>query len=240
MAVKKGILYLIPTTLGESKPEWVIPAGVLANSRRLKHFIAENERSARRYLKAIGTEHPLDELEFFILDKRSKAVDIPQMIAPLLQGTDMGLISEAGLPGIADPGALAVAACHQNKIKVVPGTGPSSIVLALIASGFNGQEFSFHGYLPMNKKDRLHKLRTLENEIRKSGATQIFMETPFRNESLFEDLINHCAPGTEICVATDITLQSEVITTRTVDEWIKHPPKIDKRPCIFLMGVSRL
>src|SRR5690606_6574195 len=115
--------------------------------------------------------------------------DIPRLIEPLLQGIDMGLISEAGLPAIADPGALAVAACHRHKIKVVPGTGPSSIVLGLIASGFNGQQFAFHGYLPLNKKDRLHKLRTLENEIRKSGATQIFMETPFRNESLFEDMM---------------------------------------------------
>lgn len=238
MAAKKGILYLIPTTMGESKPDWVIPAGVLATSRRLGHFIAENERSARRYLKAIGTEHPLDDLQFYILDKRSKAIDVPRLIEPLLQGIDMGLISEAGLPAIADPGALAVAACHQNKIKVVPGTGPSSIVLGLIASGFNGQEFSFHGYLPLNKKDRLHKLRILENEVRKSGATQIFMETPFRNESLFEDMMNHLSSGTEICVATDITLQTEVITTHTVDEWIKHPPKIDKRPCMFLMGIS--
>ncbi len=238
MATKKGTLYLIPTTMGESKPEWVIPATVLNTSRRLKHFIAENERSARRYLKAIGTEHPLDDLKFYILDKRSKAVDVPNLIAPLLEGTDMGLISEAGLPAIADPGSLAVAACHRNKIKVVPCTGPSSIVLGLIASGFNGQEFSFHGYLPHNKKDRLHKLRTFENEIRRTGATQIFMETPFRNESLFEDMMNHCSPGLEICVATDITLQTEVITTRTVDEWIKHPPKIDKRPCMFLMGVS--
>ena len=237
--VKKGKLYLIPTTMGEGNQEMVIPAGVLTISRKLKHFIAENERSARRYLKAIETEHPLDDLKFYILDKRSKALDVPQLIQPLLDGIDMGLISEAGLPGIADPGALVVSACHRNKIKVTPCSGPSSIVLALIASGFNGQEFSFHGYLPLNKKDRLHKLRTLENEVRRSGATQIFMETPFRNEPLFEDMMNHCSPGTEICVATDITLQTEVITTHTVDQWIKHPPKINKRPCIFLMGSSK-
>ncbi len=224
--------------MGESKPEWVIPATVLATSRRLKHFIAENERSARRHLKAIDTEHALDELQFYILDKRTKAIDVPRLIAPLLQGIDMGLISEAGLPAIADPGSQAVAACHRNKIKVVPCTGPSSIVLALIASGFNGQEFSFHGYLPKDKKDKVHKLRSLENEVRRSGATQIFMETPFRNEPLFEDMMNNCSLGLEICVATDITLQTEVITTHTVEEWRKHPPKIGKRPCIFLMGRS--
>lgn len=236
---KKGSLYLIPNTLGEGNYEWVIPANVLAISRKLKHFIAENERTARRYLKAIGTEHSLDDLIFYILDKRSQATDIPALIKPLQEGVDMGLISEAGLPAIADPGALAVAACHKNNIKVVPCTGPSSIILALIASGFNGQQFTFHGYLPVKAKERIHKLRTLENEVRKTGATQIFMETPFRNEAMFEDMMNHCATGTEICVATDITLSTEIITTRTVEEWIKHPPKIHKRPCIFLIGTSK-
>lgn len=238
MAGKKGTLYLIPNTMGAYNAESVIPAEVLSISRKLEHFIAENEKTARRYLKSIDTEHPLDDLKFYILDKRTCAADVSRLIAPLLNGTDMGLISEAGLPAIADPGAMAVAACHRNKIKVVPCVGPTSIILALIASGFNGQSFTFHGYLPKDRKDLTHKIRSMENEVRKSHTTQIFMETPFRNEKLFEDLMNTCSPGTEICVATDITLESEVITTRTVDEWWKHPPKINKRPCMFLMGVS--
>lgn len=234
----KGTLYLIPTTMGAHNAESVIPAEVLSISRKLKHFIAENDRTARRYLKSIDTRHPLDDLQFYILNKRTAATEVAQLIAPLLNGIDMGLISEAGLPAIADPGAAAVAACHRNKIKVVPCVGPTSIVLALIASGFNGQAFTFHGYLPKTRKDLIHKFRSMENEVRKNRTTQIFMETPFRNEKLFEDLMNACSPGTEICVATDITLESEVITTRTVDAWWKHPPRINKRPCMFLMGTS--
>lgn len=237
---KKAKLYLIPTTMGEFNSSWVIPAEVLAISRKLKHFIAENDRTARRYLKSIDTEHPLDDLQFYILNKRTDQAEIPKLMAPLLAGEDMGLISEAGLPAIADPGAKVVAACHRQKIRVVPCVGPTSIILGLIASGFNGQEFSFHGYLPKDSKSCIHKLRSMENEVRKSGATQIFMETPFRNEKLFEQMMNNCSPGTEICVATDITLQTEVITTHTVDEWCRHPPKIDKRPCMFLMGRSEI
>ena len=232
------MLYLLPTTLGEANQLLTIPAEVLVISQKLKHFIVENERTARRYLKSIGTIHAIDDLEFFILDKRSEAAAIPQLLTPLLNGHPVGLLSEAGLPGIADPGALVVAACHRNKIKVVPCSGPSSIILALIASGFSGQQFTFHGYLPVKAKDRIQKLRTLENESRKTGATQIFMETPFRNETLFEDIMNHCSPAMELCVATDITLSTEKITTRSVENWIKHPPKIHKKPCVFLIGRS--
>ena len=234
----KGKLYLIPTTLGAHNAESVIPAEVLRISRKLKHFIAENEKTARRYLKSIDTEIALDDLKFYILDKRSRAGDVSRLIEPLLSGTDMGLISDAGLPAIADPGALAVAACHRQKISVIPCVGPTSIILGLIASGFNGQTFTFHGYLPRDRKELTHKIRTLENEVRKSRTTQIFMETPFRNEKLFEALMNTCAPETEICVATDLTLDTETITTRTVDQWWKHPPSIHKRFCMFLMGTS--
>src|SRR6056297_889839 len=187
-----GKLFLIPTTMGEANAELVIPAGVLQTSRKLKHFIAENERTARRYLKAIGTEIPLDDLEFFILNKHTMASEIPKLTAPLAKGVDMGLISEAGLPAIADPGASVVAFCHRNRIQVIPASGPSSIILALIASGFNGQEFHFHGYLPIERKERSQRLKRLEGDLKRDGTTQIFMETPFRNEKLLEQIFQSC------------------------------------------------
>jgi len=233
-----GKLFLIPTTMGEANAELVIPAGVLQTSRKLKHFIAENERTARRYLKAIGTEIPLDDLEFFILNKHTMASEIPKLTAPLAKGVDMGLISEAGLPAIADPGASVVAFCHRNRIQVIPASGPSSIILALIASGFNGQEFHFHGYLPIERKERSQRLKRLEGDLKRDGTTQIFMETPFRNEKLLEQIFQSCSPTTELSIATDITLTTEKIKTLTVGDWQKHPPKLHKRPCIFSMGIS--
>jgi 16S rRNA (cytidine1402-2'-O)-methyltransferase len=232
----KAKLFLIPTTLGESQAEMVIPAGVLARSRRLTHFIAENDRTARRYLKSIGTEVPLDDLQFFILNKHTPPEELAGFIKPLKSGIDMGLISEAGLPAIADPGAAIVALCHAEKIQVVPSSGPSSIILALIASGFNGQQFAFHGYLPIERKDRTHKLRIIERDARQ-GTTQIFMETPFRNEKLLENVFEACGGDTFLCVATDITLPSEQIHTRKIADWKKNPPKLHKRPCVFLIGV---
>lgn len=232
----KAKLFLIPTTLGESQAEMVIPAGVLAKSRRLTHFIAENDRTARRYLKSIGTEVPLDDLQFFILNKHTPSEELAGFLKPLKSGVDMGLISEAGLPAIADPGAAIVALCHSEKIQVVPASGPSSIILALIASGFNGQQFTFHGYLPIERKDRTHKLRIIERDARQ-GTTQIFMETPFRNEKLLENVFEACGGDTFLCVATDITLPSEQIHTRKIADWKKNLPKLQKRPCVFLIGV---
>ncbi len=233
-----GRLFLIPTTMGEANAELVIPAGVLQRSRKLKHFIAENERTARRYLKAIGTEIPLDDLVFHILNKHTEVAEIPNLTAPLTKGIDMGLISEAGLPAIADPGASVVAYCHRNRIQVVPASGPSSILLALTASGFNGQEFHFHGYLPIERKERSMRLKKLEADLRRDGATQIFMETPFRNDKLLEQILETCSPATELCIATDISLTTEKIKTTNLATWQKHRPKIHKRPCIFLLGIS--
>lgn len=237
--MKKGTLYLIPATLGPGPVEAVIPAGVLDISRRLVHFIAENERTARRYLKSAGTTVPLDDLQFGILNKHTRPEEIPTMCKPLLVGTDMGLISEAGLPGIADPGAAVVAWCHQNAVHVVPCTGPSSIVLALIASGFNGQEFTFRGYLPIEKRDRHQVLRIMEREVAGGGPSQIFMETPFRNEKLLEQILENCNPATEVCIACDITLDTAFIKTATVAHWKKQKPNLRKRPCIFIIGVSQ-
>lgn len=236
--MKKGNLYLIPTTLGESDPEMVIPAKVLQVSRKLVSFIAENERSARRYLKRIGTEIPLDDLEFEILNKSTKPTDLSRLVKKLKNGEDVGLISEAGLPGIADPGQLVVSWCHRNGVKVIPASGPSSIVLALIASGFNGQSFAFHGYLPIEKKERHQALRKMEGDARHQNQTQIFMETPFRNEKLLDQIIRSCSPASELCIATDITLDTEQIGTMPIGDWAKKTLKLHKRPAIFILGNS--
>lgn len=237
--MKKGLLYLIPTTLGPGPAEAVIPAGILDISRRLIHFIAENERTARRYLKSAGTLIPLDELQFGLLNKHTRPEEIPALCKPLLNGTNMGLISESGLPGIADPGAAAVAWCHQNGVHVVPCSGPSSIVLALVASGFNGQEFIFRGYLPIERRERQQLLKIMEREAAGGGPSQIFMETPFRNEKLLEQILENCSSATELCIACDITLESAFIKTATVAYWKKQKPNLRKRPCIFIIGVSQ-
>ncbi len=233
----RGSLYLIPTTLGAAPPEETISAGVLAVTRRLRYFLAENQRSARRYLKVAETEIPLDHLILYTLDKRTKIDELPQLIRPLLDGHDMGLISEAGMPGIADPGAEVVSLCHAEKIRVVPCAGPSSILLALIGSGFNGQRFSFHGYLPIDKSERAKKIKSLLHDARVGGGTQIFMETPFRNDQLMEDLLRTCPSETRIGVAADLTLPGEFIATKTAGEWKRDKPNLDKRPAIFLIGI---
>lgn len=234
--MSRGTLYLIPNTLGPGPAEMVIPAGVLDQSRNLQHFLAENEKTARRYLKSIDTPIALDDLRFYILDKRTAPEEVSSLCQPLLSGTDMGLISEAGLPAIADPGAAAVAWCHRNKVAVVPATGPSSIILALIASGFNGQQFTFHGYLPIERKDRQAALRNMEREVQRTGATQLFMETPFRNEKMLASITEVCQANTYIGIACDLTLPNAYIRTHTVSEWRKQTPKLHKRPCIFSMG----
>lgn len=236
--MKKAKLYLIPTKLGDSSAESVIPKDVLDISRRLKHFIAENDKTARRYLKSIGTEIPLDDLEFEILNKRSKPEEIEGIARQLKAGKDVGMISEAGMPGIADPGQMVVSWCHKNGYQVVPTVGPSSILLALIASGFNGQSFTFHGYLPIDKRERNIALKKLETEIQRTGTTQIFMETPFRNEKLLEQIIKSCSPHCELCIAVDITLPSERIRTMALSQWKKMNVKLHKRPAIFLLGRS--
>lgn len=232
----KGTLHLIPTTLGDAPHAASIPASVLALSCELQHYIAENEKTARRYLKSIGTRIPLNDLVFSALNKHTEHHEVPAMCAPLLSGLSMGLISEAGLAALADPGAAVVAWCHRNGVRVVPHTGPSSITLALIASGFNGQGFSFHGYLPIDQRDRIQAIRKMERDAGQGGMTQIFMETPFRNQKLFDQLMEACSPSTLLCIACDITLDAEFIASRSVKEWKKTAPNLHKRPCMFLIG----
>jgi 16S rRNA (cytidine1402-2'-O)-methyltransferase len=233
---KTGTLHLIPTLLGDTNPERVVPHEVLEAGRDLVHFIAENEKTARRYLKKAGTRIPLNDLIFYPLNKRTEPTDIPKLIKPLLEGTDMGLISEAGLAGIADPGAAVVSLCHKKGIRVVPHTGASSIILALIGSGFNGQQFTFHGYLPIDQTERRKTIKSIENSLRESGYTQIFMETPFRNEKLLDELIQVAHPETLLCIAREITTENELMRTLPIKEWKKRKPALHKRPCIFAIG----
>ena len=236
---KLGKLHLIPTLLGDTDPELVVPEHVLEYSRDLIHFIAENEKTARRYLKKAGTRIPLNDLLFFDLNKRTEDHQIPNLIRPLLKGADMGLISEAGLAAIADPGAKVVELCHQKGIQVIPHTGASSIILALIGSGFNGQQFTFHGYLPIDQGERRKAIKNMENINRETGYTQIFMETPFRNEKLFDELTRVCHPQTKLCVAREITTENELIKTLSIKDWRKQKPSLHKRPCVFAIGALR-
>ncbi len=230
-----GLLYMIPCTLGPTPPEETIPEEVLAVTRRLRHFLAENPKSARRYLKVAKTEIPLDHLIVETLDKRTAIEELPRLFKPIFEGHDMGVISEAGMPGVADPGADAVRFCHDHGIRVVPMVGPSSILLALSASGLGGQQFTFHGYLTIDKGERAKMIKQMVHHAR-SGYTQIFMETPFRNDRLMEEVLRNCPGDVHICVAADISLPDEFIQTKTVSEWKKSLPKLHKRPAMFLLA----
>jgi 16S rRNA (cytidine1402-2'-O)-methyltransferase len=230
-----GRLFLVPVTLGESELEALVPPGVQQCARALEYFVAENPKSARAYLKQVGTAKPLQELHIATLDEHTPDADIAGLAAPLLAGHDVGVMSEAGCPGVADPGAKLVRYAHQHGIRVVPLVGPSSILLALMASGLNGQNFAFHGYLPVADADRERTLRELEKQSRRLNQTQIFIETPYRNGKLLRSILGACAGGTLLCVAADITLAGEDIRTRSVAAWKKNPPQLDRRPALFLL-----
>lgn len=231
----KGCLYLIPTTLGESQIDTVIPSHVKEIINTIDEYIVEDERSARRYLKKAGIIKDLAEIILHPLNKHTNTEEISSYLNNINNGKNIGIISEAGCPGVADPGAEMVKIAHQKNIRVVPLVGPSSILLALMASGFNGQNFTFNGYLPKEKGERIKKLKDLEKAIFQKNETQIFIETPFRNQNLLEDIVNICHPSTMLCIACDITLPSEFIQTKSVNEWKKKLPDINKRPAIFLI-----
>ncbi len=231
-----GKLYLIPVTLGDSQVHHVIPAYVLELLNQLDHFIVEDLRSARRYLKKAGMVKAIDDLTFYLLNEHTDDSSLEEMLTPLANGNDAGILSEAGVPAVADPGSGLVALAHRNGIRVIPLAGPSSILMALMASGMNGQAFRFHGYLPVKKPQRLNSLRQIEKFAHETGETQIFMETPYRNMSLLEDLLNTCRDHTHLCIAADISLESESIKTKTVREWKEKLPDIHKRPAVFLLS----
>jgi len=234
--MNKGKLYLIPVPLAQMPPGGSVPQPVLECAKRLKHFVAENAKSARAFLKSLPSPTPLQEIEIRELNEHTPASAHPELLAPLLAGIDVGLVSEAGCPAVADPGAALVALAHDAGIQVVPMIGPSSIVLALMGSGLSGQNFAFHGYLPVKDEPRRRKLRELEDDSRQGKRTQIFIETPYRNRQMLETMIAICAPETRICVATDLTADGESIMTRTTGEWRRcGMPDIDRRPSVFLL-----
>ncbi|HET7832837.1 MAG TPA: SAM-dependent methyltransferase [Gallionella sp.] len=236
MSNQKGTLYLIPCTLGDTPAEQVLPQRVINLARRLQHFVVEQPKTARQFLSALKPEQPIQSLHFASLNEHTNATELAGLLAPLLTGHDVGIISEAGCPGIADPGADLVNLAHRRGIRVVPLVGPSSILLALMASGLNGQCFAFHGYLPIDEAERKKAITQLEAESAKRKQTQMFIETPYRNERMFSALLAHCRPQTQLCVATDITLPSEQIQTRSIAQWESHPaPQLNKRPSIFLL-----
>jgi 16S rRNA (cytidine1402-2'-O)-methyltransferase len=230
----KGILYLLPVPLGETSPELVVPE---YNSRILNtidEFIVEDLRTARRHIKLMGMKQPIENLLFHELGKHSDPDQYSSYLANALTGKNIGLLSDAGCPGVADPGAEIVRIAHEYQIRVVPLTGPSSILLALMASGSNGQQFCFHGYLPKERSERVRKIKELEKQTLLHKQTQIFIETPFRNDHMMEDLLRECKDQTLLCVAADITLPSEFIQTRSITAWKKNKPSLHKRPAIFI------
>ena len=231
-----GTLYLIPVPLGPTAPEQSLPANVLATIRPLEHFVVEQAKTARAFLKAAGTEKPLQELQLEELNEHTKNEALDRLLAPLRLGHDIGLLSEAGCPAVADPGANLVALAQKEGIRVVPLIGPSSLLLALMASGLNGQRFAFQGYLPAKDIERNKALRDLEAESRKRQQTQLFIETPYRNRAMFDAILQACQPGTRLTVATDLTLPGESVLTRTIAQWKKQtPPEIERRPTVFLL-----
>lgn len=235
-----GTLYLIPCTLGDTLAEQVLPQHVIAVARKLKHFVVEQPKSARQFLSALKPEHPIQSLHFASLNEHTAASELGELLVPLLKGEDIGLISEAGCPGVADPGADLVLLAHYSGIRVVPLVGPSSILLALMASGLNGQCFAFHGYLPIAEVERNKAIVTLETESVKRNQTQLFIETPYRNEKLFGALLAQCRPLTLLCVATDVTLPGELIRTRSIEQWKTQPaPQLNKHPSMFLLLATR-
>lgn len=232
--IKPGILYLIPNVIAEGTQARVVPPHVPAVLKTIRYFLAEDIRTARRYFSSLKVFESIEALQFETLNKDTPESDVAGLMKPLLEGNDLGLVSEAGCPGVADPGALAVKYAHQKSIQVVPLVGPSSIILALMASGLNGQNFSFHGYLPIETREAARSIQEFERESGKKNQTQIFIETPYRNNGLLQTLIHHLHADTALCVALDLTSAGEKIISRPIREWKQEPIELPKVPAIFL------
>jgi len=229
-----GKLYLIPTTMGAANPLQVLPIQVKEIMEDLDIYIAENEKTARRHIKQLLPEKQQSILKFFSLNKFTEATEIPSFLNDCKEGLDIGLLSEAGCPGVADPGAEIVKIAHSEEIQVIPLVGPSSILLAMMGSGMNGQRFTFNGYLPIDKKERKKEIKDLERLSSEKQEAQIFIETPYRNNKLLEDFLQLLHPTTRLCVACDLTLPTEYIVTKPVSEWSKTKTDLHKRPAIFI------
>ena len=233
---KHGTLHLIPVTLGDDNIHQVLPPEVVKIAQNLENFVVESEKSARHFLSTIKTARPVRELTLNLLNEHTLDKDIAALLTPLLAGKDVGLMSDAGCPGIADPGAMLVELAHLKGIRVVPFVGPSSILLSLMASGLNGQQFAFLGYLPVDKQARNIKLKEIEKRSQTHKETQLFIETPYRNQHMLEAILSVCQPNTRLCVACDISLVTEMIATKTIAAWKKSPlPDLHKRPAVFLL-----
>ena len=228
-------LYLIPVTLGDTPLCNVLPQYNSEIIAGIRHFIVEDVRSARRFLRKVDPQFDIDASQFFELNKHTAPEDVAGFLRPLHDGKPMGVISEAGCPAVADPGADVVAIAQRKGLKVVPLVGPSSIILSVMASGFNGQSFAFNGYLPVKPDERVKKLRQLEQRIYNEEQTQLFIETPYRNGKMLEDILSACRPQTKLCIAANLTCEDEYVHTRTVKEWRGKVPDISKIPCIFLL-----
>jgi len=231
----KGNIYLAPITLGESNIQSVIPQEVISKIITLRHFIVEDIRTVRRYLRRLDVSFPIDSCQFFELNKHTSPTELASFLIPAENGSDMAISSEAGVPGIADPGADVVALAHKKKITVVPMVGPSSILMAMMASGLNGQNFAFNGYLPIKPAERIKALKHFEKRSQTENQSQLFIETPYRNRALLADILANCLPATRLTIAADISLLSEFIRTDTLQNWKNHLPEIDKRPSIFIL-----
>jgi 16S rRNA (cytidine1402-2'-O)-methyltransferase len=235
MSGAPGTLHLIPVPLGDADARAVLPGPTLAIVAELDYFIVENEKSARRFLKSIGHPQPLRRLQLELFDKGGDATRAARLLQPLLAGRSAGVLSEAGCPAIADPGALLVEAAHCAGLRVVPYIGPCAPLLALMAAGFNGQRFAFHGYLPVPRDECRREIARLERESRAHGQTQIFIETPYRNDVLLQAVLEICGGKTRLCVASDLTLPTETVRSATIAEWKKKRPAIGRRPSVFLL-----
>jgi 16S rRNA (cytidine1402-2'-O)-methyltransferase len=230
-----GKLYLIPTTLGETEPLEVMPLSVKKVVEEIDYYIVENEKSARAFIKKISPKKPQPSLQIMSLDKYAEEIETRRYLDVCKQGINVGLLSEAGVPAVADPGASIVKLAHENNIQVVPLVGPSSILMALMSSGMNGQNFAFNGYLPIDKGNRKKVIKDLEKLSKDKNQSQIFIETPFRNEKMFADLKMVLAPATSLCIAADITLPSEFIKTLSMQDWKHQTPNLHKKPAIFII-----
>jgi 16S rRNA (cytidine1402-2'-O)-methyltransferase len=230
-----GSVYLIPSTLGDMAPLEVLPISIKQTIEKLDYYIVENEKTARHFIKKISPRKSQPSLKLSVLNKFTEPQEIPSFLNPCLDGLDVGILSEAGCPGIADPGAAVVKIAHDKNIQVIPLVGPSSILLALMASGMNGQNFAFNGYLPIDGSDRKKHIKDLERKSKEENQSQVFIETPYRNNKMLEELIKTLAPSTRICIAADITLPTEYIKTKTAINWKRENVDLHKRPAIFII-----